>query len=75
VGAAGGLAAADQLELRLSVVVEAGALFFDYARPVPGHRGRNGLSSSQAVQYHVVVAEAGGPDAEPGAAVDPAERY
>jgi hypothetical protein len=65
-----GIAAPDRLELRLAVAVEAGALFFDYARPLPGQRGRYELSPSAAVQYQAVVTEGGGQDAEPHATAD-----
>lgn len=65
--AAGGVAAPARLQLRLSVEVEAGALFFDGARPIPGPRGRYALSPSEAVRYETVVAEADDADAEPSA--------
>ncbi|MGL4464993.1 MAG: hypothetical protein ACRDD1_02525 [Planctomycetia bacterium] len=35
-----GLTPAPQLELRLTVVVEAGAEFFDWSHPLPSPRGR-----------------------------------
>ncbi len=72
--AGGGLAAPGRLNLRLSVVVEAGAMFFDYARPVHGHRGRYALSPSDAARYQVVVDEARGPDVEQSAAAGPGRR-
>ncbi len=59
-----GIGAPDRMELRLAVEVEAGALFFDFARPLPGRRGRYELTPSGVVQYQKVVIEAFSPDAE-----------
>jgi hypothetical protein len=49
----------ERLGLRLTVTVEAGALFFDWARPEPSPRGRGwyAFASADARQYTVVVAE------------------
>ena len=69
-----GLALPELLELRMSVTVEAGALFFDYDRPLPEHRGRYALSASKAVRYQAVVAEVDSKEAEPSAAPDGDER-
>src|SRR5262245_23685225 len=51
----------DRLELRLTVIVEAGALFFDWARPEPSPRGRGWyvFAPAEAYQYTVVVVEGG----------------
>jgi hypothetical protein len=38
--AASGLTTPTHLQMQLTVIVEAGALFFDYARPKPSPRGR-----------------------------------
>ena len=55
------VAVPEQMELRLAVTVEAGALFFDFARPLENRRGVYRLSPSDTVQYRCVAAEAGGP--------------
>jgi hypothetical protein len=54
---AGGLAPPEQLELRLVVVVEAGAQFFDWSRPDPTRRGWYAFAPAESQQYRVVVAE------------------
>ncbi len=60
--AARGVSVPERLELRLAVIVEAGALFFDYRRPIPGHRRRYELSPSKAVRYQAVITEADNQD-------------
>lgn len=62
--ASGALPVPDRLELRLAVSVEPGALFFDYARPVPGRRGLYELKPAEALRYQEVVTEADGPEAD-----------
>jgi hypothetical protein len=49
----------DRLELRLTVIVETGALFFDWARPEPSLRGHGWyvFAPVGAHQYTVIVAE------------------
>jgi hypothetical protein len=63
--AARGVPAPDRLELRLAVVVEAGALFFDWSRPEPSPRGRGwyAFAPADALRYQKVVAEGNSPDA------------
>ena len=56
--------------LRLDVVVQAGAMFFDYARVLPDRRGMYELSPIGAIRRQAIVAEACSPDAEPDAAAD-----
>jgi hypothetical protein len=67
-----GVPAPDRLELHLAVVVEAGALFFDWSRPEPSPRGRGwyAFAPVEAVRYQVVVGEGQGPQAEPPASAD-----
>jgi hypothetical protein len=60
---AGGLVPADRLELRLAVIVEAGALFFDLSRPDPARRGQYAFTTTEAHQYQVTVTEGVGEDA------------
>ena len=71
--AARGVPAPDRLELHLAVVVEAGALFFDFRRPEPspGGRGWYAFAPDEARRYQVVVAEGCSAEAEPPAAADP----
>jgi hypothetical protein len=47
----------ERLELRLAVVVEPEALFFDCSRPDPKRRGWYAFASGEAFQYKVVVCE------------------
>jgi hypothetical protein len=54
-----------RLELQLAVVVEAGALFFDYRRPDRSRRGWYEFAPAAAQRYQVVVAEGGSPAAHP----------
>jgi hypothetical protein len=65
---ANGLLASDRLNLRLSVVVEEGALFFYLFRPLPSPRGRNwyAFASVEAHKYQAEVVEGSVPDSEPG---------
>jgi hypothetical protein len=57
--AACGLAAPDLFQLRLTVVVEAGALFFDWSRPAQSPRGRGwyAFAPAESRRYQVAVAE------------------
>lgn len=69
--AAGGVPVPARLELRLKVVVEAGALFFNWARPVPGRPGVYELRPSETDRYHeVVITEASAPGAKQAAPPD-----
>jgi hypothetical protein len=52
-----GLLPAERLELCVVVVVEAGALFFDWSRPDPTRRGRYAVAPSETRQYKVVIHE------------------
>jgi hypothetical protein len=47
-----------RLELRLTVVVEGGALFFDLSKPDPTRRGWYAFASAEARRYGVDVLEA-----------------
>ncbi|MBX6315292.1 MAG: hypothetical protein IRY99_20630 [Isosphaeraceae bacterium] len=71
--AARGVLVPDRLELRITVVVEAGAMFFDWSRPEPSPRGRGwyAFAPVEAMRYQHNVVEACNPDAEPGAPADP----
>jgi len=52
-----GLVPEERLGLRLAVVVEAGAQFFDWSRPDPTRRGWYAFAPAEAQRYEVVVAE------------------
>jgi hypothetical protein len=52
-----GLAPAGGLTLHLTVVVEPGALVFDWSRPDPTRRGWYAFAPADARRYHAVVAE------------------
>lgn len=67
-----GMQIPDQLVLQLTVVVEAGALFFDFWQPLPSPRGRGwyAFAPVAAQRYSVAVAEACRADAGPGPAPD-----
>lgn len=56
-----GLGAPPRLELRLAVVIEAGALFFDLSRPDPAHHGWYAFAAAESRRYEVVANEADGP--------------
>jgi hypothetical protein len=58
-----GIAAPPRLELRLTVVVEAGALFFDFGRPDRSHRGWYAFAPAVERRYQHMVAEASNADA------------
>jgi hypothetical protein len=62
----------DRLVLQLAVVVDAGALFFDWRRPEPSRRGRGwyAFAPVEALRYEVVVTESGSPTSEPTATED-----
>lgn len=70
--AARGVRAPDRLQLRLTVVVEAGALFFDFWRPEPSARGRGwyAFAPEEGRRYQVVATEGYSPSAEPDGAPD-----
>jgi hypothetical protein len=52
-----GLVPAERLELRLAVIVEPGALFFDWSRPDPTRRGWYAFAPAEAQRFHAVVVE------------------
>jgi hypothetical protein len=58
--------------LRLAVVVESGAQFFDFGRPEPSPRGRGwyAFAPEEARRCLVVVAEGCSPGPEPSASAD-----
>ena len=53
-----GVVAPPRLELHLTVVVEAGALFFDFRRPDPSRRGWYGFAPAQEFRDQHDVSEA-----------------
>jgi hypothetical protein len=53
-----GLVVPPRLKLRLEVVVEEGAIFFDLSRPDPTRRGWYAFAHSAAHRYHASVEEA-----------------
>jgi hypothetical protein len=48
----------DQLELRLTCVIEKDSLFFDFSRPDPNHRGFYEFKTVDAYRYCVTMYEA-----------------
>jgi hypothetical protein len=56
--AAHGVAAPARLELRLSCVVEEGAMFFDFSKPDPTRRGWYAFGPAQAHHYQARMVEA-----------------
>jgi hypothetical protein len=50
-----GLVPVGRLELRLEVIVEPGALFFDWSKPDPTRRGWYAFAPADAQRYHVVA--------------------
>jgi hypothetical protein len=71
--AAHGIAAPAQLELRLSCVIEEGAVFFNLFRPDPTRRNWYAFEPVAAHHYGASAVEAlSAPEAEPPAAPDPA---
>jgi hypothetical protein len=58
-----GVEAPPRLELRLTVLVEAGALFFEFSRPDRSHRGWYDFAPAEERRYQHVVAERNNPDA------------
>jgi hypothetical protein len=56
-----GLEVPPRLELRLTVAIEAGALFFDWSRPDPARRGWYAFAPAEARRYQVKVNEADSP--------------
>lgn len=52
-----GLVPGERLELHLTVIIEPGALLFDWSRPDPTRRGWYAFAPGDAHQYHRVVAE------------------
>lgn len=67
--AAHGVTAPAQLELRLTGVIEEGALFFDWGKPDPARRGWYAFAPAAAHRYQARAAEAPSPP-EAGAAAD-----
>ena len=55
--AAHGMTAPPRLELRLSCVVEEGAVFFDLFKPDPARRGWYAFAPAPAYRYQAVAAE------------------
>jgi hypothetical protein len=51
------LVPAERLQLRLAVIVESGALFFDWSRPDPTRRGWYAFAPAEAQRYDVAVEE------------------
>jgi hypothetical protein len=66
--AASGLVLPERMRMRVAVVVEPDALFFDFARPIPGKRGSFALKPAGARLYEITVAE----DDSPGRGYTPA---
>jgi hypothetical protein len=52
-----GLVPAERLQLRLTVIVEPGALFFDWSRPDPMRRGWYAFAPAGARRYDVLTEE------------------
>ena len=46
-----------QIELRLTVIVETGSVFYDYSRSEPGHLGRFAFRRARAYSYEVETRE------------------
>jgi hypothetical protein len=65
--AAQGIAAPPRIELRRTCVIEAGANFFDFAKPDPTRRGWYAFAPAPAQRYQARAVEAPSP-AERGAA-------
>jgi hypothetical protein len=53
-----GIQLPSRLTLMVEVVVEEGAIFFDYSRPDPKRRGRYAFAPVASQRYHYVVEEA-----------------
>jgi hypothetical protein len=58
-----GIEVPSPLELRLTVVVETGALFFDFGRPDLSRRGRYEFAVAMQRRYQHMIAEGGAADA------------
>jgi hypothetical protein len=56
--ASAGIDAPPQMELRLTVVVEDGAIFFDFSRPDPARRGWYAFAPVRARRHEVTCVEA-----------------
>jgi hypothetical protein len=52
-----GVAVEDQLELRLTCIIQDGAVFFDFSKPDPNRRGWYGFKAEDAYQYRVTEYE------------------
>lgn len=66
-----GVAVPARLKLRLSCVIEEGAVFFNLLRPDPTRRNWYAFEPVAAYHYEISAVEAvGAPDAEPDAAAD-----
>jgi hypothetical protein len=61
-----GLVPAGRLELHLTVIVEPGALFFDFSRPDSARRGWYAFAPADAQRYLHVVAEGEAAPNRPG---------
>jgi hypothetical protein len=48
---------AERLQLHLTVIVEPGALFFDWSKPDPTRRSWYGFAPGDAQQYDVIIEE------------------
>jgi hypothetical protein len=59
--AAHGITPPPQMELRLTCVIEEGAVFFDFAKPDPTRRGWYGFAPAAAHRYEARAAEAPNP--------------
>jgi hypothetical protein len=59
-----GIETAPRLELRLTVVIEGGALFFDLLKPDPIRQGWYAFTPAEARQYQVHILEAPPPEAD-----------
>jgi hypothetical protein len=52
-----GISVPPRMRLRLKCVVEEGALFFDYSKPLPGRRGWYEFKAHKAAEYEVETTE------------------
>ncbi len=60
-----GIDVPNRMELYLVLAVEAGSLFFDFGRPLPGHRGCYELFPSKAKRIEEFIAESCNLDDQP----------
>lgn len=63
--AAHDVAVPPKLEMRLSCVIEEGAIFFDFSKPVPTRRGWYAFAPVDAYHYQVSTVEAESASPEP----------